>query len=115
MAEHFAQYTDAADLQKAIHYSELAAGRASAVYAYSEAVRLLEQAIEVQEVLGPDNKTKRCDLLLDLSEALLPAGEPLRVPEEVAEKALELAEVLDDRARASRACRLALIGVQRYG
>jgi len=115
MAEHFAQSTDPADLEKAIHYSELAAGRASAVYAYSEAVRLLEQAIEVQEVLDPDNKTKRCDLLLDLSEVLLPAGEPLRVAEEVAEKAFGLAEALADRARASRACRLALLGAQRYG
>ena len=115
MAEHFAQSTDPADLVKAIYYSELAAGRASAVYAYSEAGRLLEQAIEVQEVLDPDDKAKRCDLLLDLSEALLPAGEPLRVAEEIAEKALELAEALDDRARASRACRLALQGALRYG
>ena len=61
-----------------MRYGELAAQRALSVYAYGEAVRHLEQALEVQEVLDPDDKAKRCDLLLALGEALLPAGEPLR-------------------------------------
>ena len=115
LAEHFAHSTDAADLAKAVHYGQLAADRAMAVFAYSEAVRHLEQAAEAQEVLAPDDKAARCDLLLALGEALLPAGEPLRAVEEMAEEALVLAEALDDRARASRACRLALDGLFQFG
>src|SRR5262249_14514108 len=49
LAEHFAHSTDSADLAAAVHYCELAAKRALSVYAYPEAVRLLEQALEVQE------------------------------------------------------------------
>jgi hypothetical protein len=115
LAEHYAQSTDAADLRNAVHYGELAAQRAVAVYAYGEAVRLLEQALEVQQVLDPSDTTKRCDLLLALSAALMPAGEPQRVYESVAQEALGLAEPLRDRARAERACLLALEALYRYG
>ena len=41
-----------------------------------EAVRLLEQTLQVQEVLDPEDKAKRCDLLLALSEAPMDAREP---------------------------------------
>ena len=41
--------TDSADLKKAVSYGEMAAKRATDVYAYGEAVRLLEQALKVQE------------------------------------------------------------------
>ncbi|MSQ14325.1 MAG: hypothetical protein EXR50_00460, partial [Dehalococcoidia bacterium] len=60
-------------------------------------------------------KTKRCDLLLALAEALMPAGEPMRAVEEVAEQSLALAEVMEDRQRSSRACRLAIAGLHRNG
>jgi len=115
LAEHFAQSTDADDLRKAIAYAERAAGRALAVYAYGEAARHIEQALDVQEVLDPDEKAKRCDLLLALGEALLPAGEPARVFETVALQALALAEALEDSGRASRTCQIALDGLLRYG
>jgi eukaryotic-like serine/threonine-protein kinase len=115
LAEHYGHSTDRADLAKAVEYSELAAQRAMNVYAYGEAERHLEQALKVQEVLDPNDKTKRCDLLLALGEALLPAGEPLRLPDDVAAKALALAEDLGDRQRASHACQLALDGMRRYG
>jgi len=115
LAEHFAQSTDAGDLRKAIAYAERAAARALAVYAYGEAARHLEQALDVQEVLDPDDKAKRCDLLLALGEALLPAGEPARVFERVAPQALELAEALEDNGRASLACQLAVEALGRYG
>jgi len=115
MAEHFAQSTDPADLGKAVHYSELAAHHASAVYAYSEAARLLEQALEVQEILDSDDKAKRCDLLLALGDALMSAGEPLRVAEEVMQEAFLLAETLNDVERAARASQTALAALRRYG
>jgi len=56
----------------------MAAERASSIYAYGEAVQLLEQALKVQEVLDPEDKEKRCDLLLALSAALIYANEPQR-------------------------------------
>jgi len=64
LAEHFSYSSDAADLGKAVRYGELAAERASAVYAHSEAAELYRRALDVQEVLDPDDHAKRCDLLL---------------------------------------------------
>ena len=66
LAEHFSYSSDRADLEKAVSYGEMAARRATDVYSYGEAVRLLEQALKVQEVLDPEEKLKRCDLLLAL-------------------------------------------------
>lgn len=85
------------------------------VYAYGEAVRHLERALQAQDVLDPDDKARRCDLLLALGEALMPAGEPKRVADETAEEALGLAEALRDTLRAARASRLALVALRRYG
>ena len=115
LAEHFAFYSDPEGLAMAVDYSEVAARRAMSVFDYGEASRLLERAIGVQEVLDPDDKTKRCDLLLELGEALMPAGEPQRVFETVAPEACEFAESLDDSDRVSRACQLALTALHRYG
>jgi hypothetical protein len=75
----------------------------------------LERALAVQEVLDPEDKRKRCDLLLALGEALMPAGEPLRAANETAEEAFALAQVLNDNLKASEACRIALIALLRYG
>jgi eukaryotic-like serine/threonine-protein kinase len=115
LAEHFAQSTDHGDLAKAVHYGELGAHRANAVYAYGEAARLLEQAIDVQEVLNPDDTGKRCDLLIALGTALMPSGAPLRAADEAAERTFALAESGGDRARCERACLLALEALYRYG
>ena len=115
LAEHFAQSTEQEALEKALSYSEMAAERAAAVYDYGESARLLEQAVQVQEVLDPDDKVKRIDLLLALGEALMPAGEPQRVADELAPEAFALAEVLGDPARSSRAGQVALEGLSRAG
>jgi len=115
LAEHFAQTTDPEDLEQALHYSRVAAERAMSVYAYGEAEGHLNQALKVQEVLDPDDKLKRCDLLLALGEALLPAGQPLRAADAIAPEAFALAEALDDGARASWSCQLALEGLRQHG
>jgi hypothetical protein len=115
LAEHFSQSTDPADLAKAVSYAEMAAKRATDVYAYGEAVRLLEQALKVQEVLDPEDKAKRCDLLLALADALILAGEHQRVIDTEAPQALSLAEAIADNKRASRACLLAMQGLTVYG
>jgi class 3 adenylate cyclase len=107
LAEHFAQSTDPADLAKAVEYSEIAAERARAVFAYGEAARHLEQALEVQEVLAPNDTSKRCDLLLSLGDAMLPREEPLRLIDVAIEEAFALAEALSDVQRAGRAAIIA--------
>ena len=113
LTDHFAQSTEREDLQKALRYGEMAAERAMSVYAYGEAVRLLEQALQVQEVLDPDDKAKRCDLQLSLAEAMMPAGESLRVYEDILPDAFALAESLNDSERASLACQMAVAASQR--
>lgn len=115
LAEHFSHSTDPADLAKAVSYAEMAAKRATDVYAYGEAVRLLEQALKVQEVLDPEGKAKRCDLLLALGDALLLAGEHQRVVSTEAQQAFSLAEAIADHKRASQACVLAMKGLVAYG
>ncbi|HEY96250.1 MAG TPA: AAA family ATPase [Dehalococcoidia bacterium] len=107
LAEHFSHSSDSADLEKAVSYGEMAAKRATDVYAFGEAARLLEQAIKVQEILDYDDKEKRCDLLMALCEALFYAGEPGRAMDTEASAALSLAEDLNDRQRASHVCCLA--------
>jgi tetratricopeptide (TPR) repeat protein len=111
LAEHFSHSTDPADLKKAVEYGEMAAKRAAEVYAYGEAVRLLAQALEVQEVLDPGDKAKRCDLLLTLGDASIVTGANERIIETEASEALSLAEAIADNTRASRACLLAMKGV----
>jgi tetratricopeptide (TPR) repeat protein len=115
LAEHFSNSTDPADLKKAIKYGEMAADRATNVYAYGEAVRLLAQALKVQEVLDPEDKAKRCDLVLALGDALLLAGELRHVIDIPATQAFSLAEAIADNKRAYRACLLAMKGLTAFG
>jgi hypothetical protein len=112
LAEHYAFSSDTSDLVKAVHHGEVAARRATEVFAYSEAARQLERALVVQDLVDADDKEKCCDLLLALGDALSPAGETDRVIARIAPDALALAEVLDDRDRAFRACRLAFDAIE---
>ena len=115
LAEHFSHSSDPSDLAKSVSYGEMAAHRALSVYAYGEAVRLLEQALKVQEVMYPEDKAKRCDLLLALGDAFILAGETRRVVDIEAPQALSLAEAIADNTRASRSCLLAIKGLILYG
>ncbi|MBN2075553.1 MAG: protein kinase [Dehalococcoidales bacterium] len=104
LAEHFSYSTEPADLTKAVSYGEMAAQRATDVYEFGEAVRLLQQAIKVQEVLDPDDKGKRCDLLLVLAEALRRAGEPQHALEVECAESYSIAKRLNDADRIARSC-----------
>ena len=85
------------------------------MYAYGEAARLLEQALQVQAVLAPKDRAKRCDLLLALGQALMPSGETGRAFDAVAPEAFALAEAMNDRGRLSRTSLMALDAANRYG
>jgi predicted ATPase len=115
LGEHYAFSSDTRDLMKAIEYGELAAGRATEVFAYGEAARQLERTLVVLDLADPEDTSKRCDLLLALGQALWPAGENERVIAHVAPDAFALAEKQGDRSRAFRACRLALDCLQAQG
>jgi DNA-binding NarL/FixJ family response regulator len=108
LAEHYSFSSEVGDLSKAIHYGVLAAQRASGVFAYGEAARHLQRALEVLEVADPDDTEQQCDLLLSLGEALFPAGDTARAIAEIAPRALTFAEELGDRRRMFRACHLAI-------
>jgi eukaryotic-like serine/threonine-protein kinase len=107
LADHFSYSSDSADLEKSISYGRMAAKRASAVYAYGEAVRLLEQALKVQEILDPEDKARRCDLLLELGQARYCTHDIQHILDSEAPLALSLAEDLGDSDRACQACQLA--------
>jgi serine/threonine protein kinase/tetratricopeptide (TPR) repeat protein len=111
LAEHFSHSSDAADLEKAVSYGEMAAKRAVDVYAYGEAVRLLEQAIKVQEILDPEDKAKRCDLILNLCDILFLVAELNRIVETEVPAALSLAESINDEIRAGKACISAIYAI----
>jgi len=111
LAEHFSQSTDPVDLIKAIEYGEMAAKRATDVYAYGEAVRLLEQAIKVQEILDPEDKVKRCDLLLAICDASLFIPDHRRIIEVEAPVCFSLAESIGDNSRASQVCVKAIYAI----
>jgi tetratricopeptide (TPR) repeat protein len=113
LAEHFSQSTEREDLEKALHYCELAAQRSMTVFAYSEAERHLQQALRALEVLDTDDKAKRCDLLLALGDAMLPQEDTRRIAETVAPEAFDLAEALGDSARAVKAALRACEAIMR--
>ena len=106
LAEHFSHSSTEEDLQKAVEYGELAAERATSVYAFGEAARLLGQALQVQEVLDSPNDARRYELLMELSTCLLSGGEPKRVFENVIPEAFEIAERLGGGVRAARAAEI---------
>ena len=103
LAEHFAHSSTEEDLRKAVSYGELAGKRAAGVYAHGEAARLLEQALQVQDVLDPKDNEKRYGLLDALANALLGAGEPKRVSDEIAPEIFAIAERMGDDDRAASA------------
>jgi tetratricopeptide (TPR) repeat protein len=107
LSDHFAQSGDAADLDRARHYAEIAAARATRLSAHGEAVRHLRSALHLLDLIGEENLTKRCDLVMALGEAMLASGDGQIVLDEVAPEAFRLAESLGDRRRAFAAALLA--------
>ena len=107
-------YSKAENLEKAVRYGEYAASRAVSVYAYSEAVGILEETIRVQKSLDPEDKEKQCDLHISLCSALNGAGEYRRVFKQEAYTALALAEEIENPELVSRVCIAALHALMPY-
>jgi DNA-binding CsgD family transcriptional regulator len=117
LAHHFVRAAPSGGVTKALLYARRAGNHALRQHAYDEAARWYEHALAVMSHMTPDDEATRCDLLLAQGRALLSAGHPRRVMDDLAPAALALAEALGEagRARAEWACELALDGMVRYG
>jgi DNA-binding CsgD family transcriptional regulator len=109
LADHFSQIaTEPAALAKALAYTLKAADHSFGIYAYSDAARLYERAIEMQQQLDPEDKSTRCDLLTRVIAPVAFAGDPERAVGAGAIEAFQLAEAMADIGRAERVCLEAL-------
>ena len=75
LAHHFFASAAAGDGQKAVHYARRAGERASRLLAYEEAVRLYRMALATLDSKRSSDDPTRCELLLELGEALARSGE----------------------------------------
>jgi hypothetical protein len=73
---HYWFYSDTLNLAKAVHFGELAARQSTEVFTYGEAARQLDRALLVQDLIDPDDRAKRCDLLLPLVRHFGPPARP---------------------------------------
>jgi DNA-binding CsgD family transcriptional regulator len=115
LVRHFSRSPARQDSEKVLQYGRLAANHATSVYAYDEAAIYLEQCLNVQKTLNPEDDVTRSDLLKELGEGLILAGAPERVFEEIAPEAYALAEARDDSGQAFQSCRMALHGLMAFG
>ncbi|MGI8553090.1 MAG: ATP-binding protein, partial [Dehalococcoidia bacterium] len=116
LAYHFLEgAAGGGDIERAIDYARRAAERALTQYAYEAAVRQYEAALALLDETEAADTVRRCDLLLLLAHALIEAGEPRRVLNEVAVAAFDLAEGLGDAERAGRACEQAWLALLNEG
>jgi DNA-binding CsgD family transcriptional regulator len=113
LAEHYAFSSDAAELGKAVAFGEVAARHATSVYAYGEAQQHLQRTLQIQELLDPNDRSRRSDLLLSLGEAMLPTDRCASIAETVSARVLADAEATNDTERVARAALLALEGMWR--
>ncbi len=74
IAHHFLQAVSEGGARRAVDYAERAAQRAIGQFAYAEAVRLYDRAIEVSAHLAPD-ELRSWELHQGLGEALVRAGD----------------------------------------
>jgi class 3 adenylate cyclase/tetratricopeptide (TPR) repeat protein len=108
-------YSASDNLEKAIHYLELSAEKASGRYAFGESIQLLEQALEFQNHLNPQGDVKGCDLLIALGYSLINAAKSRRVLDREAHAAWSIAQELGDKERSFNTCKLALDALMNYG
>ena len=75
-AFHFLEAVPAGEARRAGRYARLAGDRAMTLYAYEEAARFYQKALETSAHEEPIDDGLRCDLLLSLGQAKWDAGDP---------------------------------------
>ena len=81
LAHHYCAALPGGDAGKAIEYARRAAERADALFAYEEAARYYQLALQALEASGAPDATLHCRLLIALGEAKTKAGESLQAAE----------------------------------
>jgi len=102
LAYHSCESMPGGDVEQAIGYAQRAARVAQSQLAYEEAARMLEMALQVVTLWSPTNDQVRCDLMLDLADALNRSG-LFAEARTVGLEAFELARRLDSATRIARA------------
>ncbi|MGC1678550.1 MAG: AAA family ATPase [Candidatus Binataceae bacterium] len=74
LAYHYAAALPSGPLDKAIAYANRGARHAQAMLAYEDAARMYEMATSALELAHPADERQRCEMLLNLGEALYGAG-----------------------------------------
>jgi DNA-binding NarL/FixJ family response regulator len=75
LAHHFAEAAPGGDVEKAIDYARRAADHAAAQYAYEDAARFYETALQLLELTEQADGRQTCDILLALGAVQLAAGD----------------------------------------
>ena len=69
LAHHFCQAAPAGDREEAVRYARRAAANALRMFAYEDAARNLQLALEVMEMIPATSDAERCEVLIDLGAA----------------------------------------------
>jgi len=75
LAPHFFQAAPGGDVDKAIDYAARAGAAAYRVLAWEEAAAWFTRALQALDLRVPDDSVRRCELLIELGEALASAGD----------------------------------------
>jgi DNA-binding SARP family transcriptional activator len=75
LAHHFAEAAKVADAGLAVTYAQRAGERAMALFAYEEAVQHFQRAVDGMGFMADPDDAARCELLLQLGDALNRAGD----------------------------------------
>ncbi len=103
LAQHFFQAAPGGDAQKAIDYARRAGERATALFAWEEAVAHYERALKVIDFRPTPDERLRIDLLLALADAWSSEGGNGDACKESALRAANIARQIGDRQRFARA------------
>jgi hypothetical protein len=108
IADHFLYAATEGGAERAVDYAARAAGQALGRFAYAEAARLYERAIDVAASL-PADEVRASELAQGLGEALMRAGE-IEAAQQALRAAAEHARRLDDPQRLARAALASAMG-----
>jgi DNA-binding winged helix-turn-helix (wHTH) protein/tetratricopeptide (TPR) repeat protein len=78
LAHQFYQAAPGGDVDKAIDYAARAGSVAHRLLAYEEAAAWFGRALQALDLRAPDDPGRRCELILDLGDALASAGDRRR-------------------------------------
>ena len=110
LAHHFTRAGSPADAEKAVRYAMRAGAESEAMLAHEDGAEHYSRAVEVLERFFPEDRVRRCELLLAVGEARVRSGQRA-LARDAFRQAAELAEELGDSASLARA---AIGGSQRY-